>query len=54
MQIQVTADELQELNDQVFALFQRYARSRRPDPPEGVPAGERDVPDLSPYLGQAL
>jgi DNA-binding transcriptional ArsR family regulator len=35
MQIQVTAEELRELNDQVFALFQRYTRSRRPDPPEG-------------------
>ncbi|UWZ59275.1 winged helix-turn-helix transcriptional regulator [Dactylosporangium aurantiacum] len=35
LQIQVTADELRELNDQVFALFERYARSRRPDPPEG-------------------
>jgi DNA-binding transcriptional ArsR family regulator len=34
LQIQVTAEELQELNDQVFALFQRYARSRRPEPPE--------------------
>lgn len=35
MQIQVTAEELRELNDEVFALFERYARSRRPDPPEG-------------------
>ena len=35
MQIQVTAEELRELNDEVLALFERYARSRRPDPPEG-------------------
>ncbi|GAB3867560.1 ArsR/SmtB family transcription factor [Dactylosporangium cerinum] len=35
MQIQVTADELRELNNQVLALFQQYARSRRVDPPEG-------------------
>ncbi|MEV4131084.1 metalloregulator ArsR/SmtB family transcription factor [Dactylosporangium sp. NPDC049742] len=36
MQIQVTAHELKALNDEVFALFERYARSRRPDPPEGA------------------
>lgn len=35
LQIQVTAEELRALNDEVFALFQRYARARRADPPEG-------------------
>ncbi|MET7422422.1 metalloregulator ArsR/SmtB family transcription factor [Dactylosporangium sp. NPDC005555] len=36
VQIQVTADELKALNDEVLALFQRYARSRRTDLPEGA------------------
>jgi DNA-binding transcriptional ArsR family regulator len=35
----LTAEELSELNNQVYALFRPYARTNRPDPPEGA----RDV-----------
>lgn len=36
MQIKVTAEELQELNAQVFALFERFGQSRRTDAPDGA------------------
>jgi DNA-binding transcriptional ArsR family regulator len=36
MQIQVTADELKALNDEVLELFKRYQRARRTDLPEGA------------------